>query len=63
MKFKDSHIDKIKVAILEMLLYRRVGPVETNVFPDRIDFYRICPSDRHVWESLLLELLILYACV
>ena len=29
-----------------------VFPVETNVFPDRIDFYRICPSDRHVWESL-----------
>jgi hypothetical protein len=29
-----------------------VGPVETNVFPDRIDFYRIFPLDRHVWESL-----------
>ena len=23
-----------------------------NVFPDRIEFYRICPLDRHVWESL-----------
>jgi hypothetical protein len=34
------------------ILYRTVGPVETNVFPDRIEFYRICPSDRHVWESL-----------
>jgi hypothetical protein len=26
--------------------------VETNVFPDRSDFYRICLSDRHVCESL-----------
>ena len=34
------------------ILYRTIGPVETNVFPDRINFYRICPSDRHVWESL-----------
>ena len=34
------------------ILYRTVGPVETNVFPDQNDFYRICPSDRHVWESL-----------
>jgi hypothetical protein len=22
-------------------------------FPDRIDFYRICPLDWHVWESLV----------
>ena len=25
---------------------------ETNVFPDRIDFYWIYPLDRHAWESL-----------
>ena len=35
------------------ILYQTVDLVETNVFPDRIDFYRICPLDRHVWESLL----------
>jgi hypothetical protein len=34
------------------ILQRTVGTVETNVFSDQIDFYRICPSDRHVWESL-----------
>ena len=47
---------EIKRALLynkPSILYRTVGPVETNAFPDRIDFYPICPSDRHVWESLL----------
>jgi hypothetical protein len=34
------------------ILYRTIGLVETNVFPDRINFYRICPLDRHVWDSL-----------
>jgi hypothetical protein len=46
---------EIKRALLynkPSILYRTVGPVETNAFPDRIDFYPICPSDRHVWESL-----------
>jgi hypothetical protein len=37
-------------------LYRPVGPVETNIFLERIDFYHICPSDRHVCESLNMEL-------
>ena len=47
---------EIKRALLynkPSILYRTVGPVETNVFPNQIDFYRICPSDRHVWESLV----------
>jgi hypothetical protein len=46
---------EIKRALLynkPSILYWTVGPVETNVFPDQIDFYRICPSDWHVWESL-----------
>ena len=46
---------EIKRALLynkPSILYRTVCPVETNAFPDRIDFYPICPSDRHVWESL-----------
>ena len=34
------------------ILYQTVGPVETNVLRDQIDFYRICLSDRHVWETL-----------
>jgi len=47
---------EIKRALLynkPSILNRTVGPVETNVFSDRIDFYRICPSGRQVWESLV----------
>jgi hypothetical protein len=35
---------EIKRALLynkPSILYRTVGPVETNAFPDRIDFYKI----------------------
>ena len=45
--------------VLIKINYGQIGDqtgLFTKVFPDRIDFYRIFPSYRHVWESLIFSL-------
>ena len=47
---------EIKRALLNnkpSILIRTVSPVETNVFPDQINFYRFVRQTSIFWESLV----------
>jgi len=48
-------MDKLEVKrALFFFLQQTQYFIQDSLFPDLIDFYQICPSDRHVsWESLV----------